>query len=321
MITLLACPQMAALAERIAAGHPDIRLGEIRWAAFDDGFPNIVIDGIDAIRNHEVAFLASFDTSGDIFHQLSAIYEIPRYAVKSFKIVLPYYPTGTMERVDRDGQVATAATLAKMLSAIPMSLSGPAQIIIYDIHALQERFYFSDQVIPRLESGVGLVRDRLALIDQPAVAFPDEGAWKRFGRWFDPYPLIVCHKMREGRRRRIKVREGRPENRHVVIVDDLAMSGGTLLECRRALMESGARAVSAYVTHAVFPQEAWRKFIDAGFDRFWVTDTVPRQAERLAGRSPFEVLSLAGRIGDLLAGASEESAHSRGPDGRSSELS
>jgi ribose-phosphate pyrophosphokinase len=294
---------MAAMAEGIAADHAEVHLGAIQWEAFADGFPNIVMDRIESIRNHDVAFLASFDTPGDIFHQLSAIYEVPRYAVKSFKVVLPYYPTGTMERIDRDGQVATAATLAKMLSNIPMSLSGPAQIIIFDIHALQERFYFSDQVIPRLESGVPLLRDKLPLLAQPAVAFPDEGAWKRFGGWFEAYPLIVCHKTREGPKRRITVREGRPENHHVVIVDDLAMSGGTLLECRRALMESGARKVSAYVTHAVFPKEAWRLFLQAGFERFWITDSVPLQTRRLAGRAPFEVLSLADRIGDLLTGS------------------
>jgi phosphoribosylpyrophosphate synthetase len=88
----------------------------------------------------------------------------------------------------------------------------------------------------------------------------------------------------------------------VVIVDDLAMSGGTLLECRRALKDSGARAVSAYVTHAVFPQETWRKFTDAGFDHFWVTDSVPRQADVLAGQTPFEVLSLDATIANLLSG-------------------
>jgi phosphoribosylpyrophosphate synthetase len=220
--------------------------------------------------------------------------------IKSFKIILPYYPTGTMERVDQDGQIATAATLAKMVSNVPMTLSGPAQIILFDIHALQERFYFSDQVIPRLESGVPLVRDKLPLLKDPAVAFPDEGALKRFGKWFDAYPHIVCHKVRDGSRRKISIREGRAADRHVVIVDDLAMSGGTLLECRRVLRESGARAVSAYVTHAVFPQDAWRNFTQAGFEHFWVTDSVPRQAAVLAGQPPFEVLSLDTAIAALL---------------------
>ena len=39
--------------------------------------------------------------------------------------------------------------LATLLSAIPCTARGPAQIVMFDIHALPERFYFSDQVIPR----------------------------------------------------------------------------------------------------------------------------------------------------------------------------
>ena len=300
MITLLACPQMRDLAECIAAADRHIKTASIRWEYFADGFPNVTLENCEVIRNHHLALLASFDSPGDIFTQLSAIYEIPRYSVRSFKVVLPYYPTGTMERVDRDGQIATAATLAKMLSGVPMTLSGPAQIIIFDIHALQERFYFSDQVIPRLESGVPLLRDRLAGLDNLAIAFPDEGAWKRFGRWFEEYPLIVCHKVRDGGRRRISIREGDPAGRHVVIVDDLAMSGGTLLACRRALKAQQAKAVSAYVTHGVFPNAAWQAFLTAGFAHFWITDSVPRTAASLASRPPFEILSLAEPIARLL---------------------
>ena len=39
--------------------------------------------------------------------------------------------------------------MATLLSAIPLAARGPAQIFVFDIHALQERFYFSDTVIPR----------------------------------------------------------------------------------------------------------------------------------------------------------------------------
>jgi ribose-phosphate pyrophosphokinase len=300
MITLLACPQMRELAERITTADRRIQTGNIRWDYFADGFPKVRLENIEVIRNHHLAFLASFDTPGDIFTQLSAIYEIPRYSVRSFKVVLPYYTTGTMERVDRDGQIATAATLAKMLSGVPMTLAGPTQIIIFDIHALQERFYFSDQVIPRLESGVPLLRDRLAGLDNLAIAFPDEGAWKRFGRWFDAYPQIICHKVRHADQRHISIREGDPAGRHVVIVDDLALSGGTLLACHQALKARQARAVSAYVTHGVFPNAGWQPFLTAGFAHFWMTDSVPHSAASLASRPPFEILSLAATIAHLL---------------------
>jgi phosphoribosylpyrophosphate synthetase len=96
-----------------------------------------------------VIFLASFHDPRVVFEQLSLIYALPRYLVRSFRLILPFFPTGTMERVDKEGQVVTAKSLATMLSQIPLSARGPAQIITFDIHALQERFYFTDRVIPR----------------------------------------------------------------------------------------------------------------------------------------------------------------------------
>ena len=36
-----------------------------------------------------------------------------------------------------------------MFSMTSQSARGPCQIVIFDIHALQERFYFSNNVIPR----------------------------------------------------------------------------------------------------------------------------------------------------------------------------
>ena len=41
-------------------------------------------------------------------------------------------------------------TLAMLLSNIPLTSRGPAQVMIFDVHALQERFYFTENVIPRL---------------------------------------------------------------------------------------------------------------------------------------------------------------------------
>ena len=40
-----------------------------------------------------------------------------------------------------------------MLSHIPLSRGGPTSLVIFDIHALQERFYFGDEV--RLAEGKG----------------------------------------------------------------------------------------------------------------------------------------------------------------------
>ena len=66
---------------------------------FNDGFPNVFVrDALD-IRNKHVAFLCSFHEPAVIFEQISVIYALPRLFISSFTLVLPFFPTGTLERV------------------------------------------------------------------------------------------------------------------------------------------------------------------------------------------------------------------------------
>lgn len=68
------------------------------------------------------------------------LYALPRLFVASFTLVLPFFPTGSFERMEEEGDVATAYTMARMLSNIPISRGGPTSVVIYDIHALQVCF-------------------------------------------------------------------------------------------------------------------------------------------------------------------------------------
>jgi phosphoribosylpyrophosphate synthetase len=43
---------------------------------------------------------------------------------------------------------------------------------------------------------------------------------------------VVCTKVREGDKRIVRLKEGHVSGHHVVIVDDLVQSGGTLIECQ-----------------------------------------------------------------------------------------
>ena len=256
-----------------------------------------MIQQIGLLERADVCFLADFYSPMNIFEQLSAIYTIARARVNSFKILLPYFPTGTMERVDTEGQVATAATLARMLSNTPHTASGPAELVIYDIHALSERFFFGDGVIPFFKTGTKLLKARLTEEQDVALAFPDEGAWKRFKVMFSEKQFehpIICSKVRgaDGQRM-VTIKEGDPRGKHVVIVDDLIHSGGTLIECAKVLLAAGAVKASAYATHGVLEKMAWLKFIDGPFHRVWITDSCPESSESINGKGPFEVLSLA----------------------------
>ena len=129
--------------------------------SFDDGFPNLFINKAHDIRGQHVAFLASFSSPAVIFEQISVIFALPKLFIASFTLVLPFFPTGSFERVEEEGDVATAFTLARILSMVPKSRGGPTSVVIYDIHALQERFYFGDDVLPCFETGIPLLLQRL----------------------------------------------------------------------------------------------------------------------------------------------------------------
>ncbi|XP_013419663.1 ribose-phosphate pyrophosphokinase 4 [Lingula anatina] len=333
-IWLYAHPTMEKLAEKIMRrvtevedaeekfqediGKPHITQGQevprrkielkksIRWKTFPDGFPNLFIEEVKTMAGKDVIFLGSFHSAEVIFEQLSIVYALPRYLARSLTFILPYFPTATMERVEMEGEIATAKTLSTMLSCIPLCSRGPPHIMVFDIHALQERFYFGNSVIPRLETAIPLLqREVQSLPDHQniSIAFPDDGAHKRFHRMFDKMNTIICVKVREGDKRVIRIKDGNPKDQHVVIVDDLVMTGGTLKECGKALMNQGAKCISAYVTHAVFPSDSWKKFTqsDVKFENFWITDSMPH-ANDIAKHEPFRLLSICDVIADSLLG-------------------
>uniref|UniRef100_A0A453PEC2 Ribose-phosphate pyrophosphokinase N-terminal domain-containing protein n=1 Tax=Aegilops tauschii subsp. strangulata TaxID=200361 RepID=A0A453PEC2_AEGTS len=193
-INLFYCAECEELALKVAAASDAIQLQSINWryttpppppppsllldsvqplssnpsrlhgAArnFPDGFPNLFINNAHDIRGQHVAFLASFSSPAIIFEQISVIFALPKLFIASFTLVLPFFPTGTFERVEEEGDVATAFTLARILSMIPKSRGGPTSVVIYDIHALQERFYFGDDVLPCFETGIPLLLQRLS---------------------------------------------------------------------------------------------------------------------------------------------------------------
>ncbi|XP_050374174.1 ribose-phosphate pyrophosphokinase 4 isoform X2 [Argentina anserina] len=309
-VCLFYCAETKELAQKVAAESDGIELRSITWRKFADGFPNIFIPNAHAIRGQHVAFLASFNSPSVIFEQLSVIYALPKLFIASFTLVLPFFPTGTSERMEDEGDVATAFTLARALSNIPISMGGPTSLVIYDIHALQERFYFGDNILPCFESGIPLLKARLQQLrdsDNISICFPDDGAWKRFNKQLQHFPTIVCAKVREGDQRIVRIKEGDPKGRHVVIVDDLVQSGGTLIECQKVLAAHGAAKISAYVTHGIFPNRSWERFgsdkggnPEQGLTYFWITDSCPTTVRDVMYNPPFEVLSLAGSIATTL---------------------
>ncbi len=295
------CTEMGWLADELVRREPKrFSKRRIDWHSFPDGTPNVFIHNINDCANRHVLFLASWSSQKEKDYQYKAMYVFARTPrVRTITVVLPFFPSATMERVDREGTVAAADIDAHLMDTLPAPKSS-ITLIMYDIHTLQNRFYFRNTCCPLLVSAVPLFKTKLLALKIPikefCIAFPDAGAAKRFSKFFrnPAYETIVCGKIRDGDRRKVIIQEGCAKGKHAFIVDDLVQTGGTLLACRDALIQDGATAVSCYVTHAVFPNGAHKKFTTPGlFQHFFITNSVPKTAQRLEGVKPFQIISLA----------------------------
>lgn len=95
----------------------------------------------------------------------------------------------------------------------------------------------------------------------------------------------VCTKRRSGDRLvEVRLPERSFEGREVMLVDDVASTGGTLIAAARQVSSAGATAVDVAVTHALFVGDAIESLRAAGVRRIWSSDSIdhPTNAIRLA---------------------------------------
>ncbi len=232
--------EMKDLAEQIADSCLFVTLGASVWGRYIDKFPNIFVERAWKLKQVHAVFLASFHSPEIIFEQVAMIQSIPGFQVQSFKVIVPWFPTGTMERVSHFGEVATAKTLSRMLSTTPPSSNGPTQFHILDIHALGNQHYFSDTVQVSMRSCIPLLFEEIRAWKplNLAIVFPDDGAMKRFGGRFAKFPTIVCQKVRLGDQRVVEIKTGQPQNKHCLIVDDMVQSGEQNLNYQSFLLST-----------------------------------------------------------------------------------
>lgn len=305
-------PPMAELARSIAKRHPDIVLGEIGFGRFPDGSPNTKVAGAKELAKADVAFLACFDDWGAYFETLSVHYHLASLAPRSYRLIVPFMKTSTMERATSEDQVITAKTMLQALGAVGPAGPGIVPLYAYDIHALAIQSFAGPNLVLRLKTGLKLLFQKLAEESEPeklVIVFPDDGAKKRFGE-MPPlveaqarlgFTVAVCGKTRLGAEgRKVVLMEGDVRGRRAVIVDDLVRSAGTLFACAQALRDNGADAVDAYGTHVVHEDAGWKKFDGNAIRRLYMTDSCPASVQAVRGNPNVEVLSLVDSIANAI---------------------
>jgi ribose-phosphate pyrophosphokinase len=120
--------------------------------------------------------------------------------------------------------------------------------------------------------------------DDPVLIGPDEEAeqWVRAaadGR----YAWTICRKTRNGDRDvEVALPEMDVRGRDVVLIDDIASTGRTLVQTVHGLWDAGAANIDVFVTHPVFVGDALDHLRAAGVGSIWSSDTVPHPTNAIS---------------------------------------
>lgn len=238
---------------------------------FPNGDPDIKLPRLDGCKAITYSLYLGSEATGvpdDFATELAILGVLAKY-VDELHVDILFFPYGTHERVTRAGVVATAETAAKAIGALADTHGCHVTVTVFDIHALQEQFYFG-KINPKLVTVAGGVN---RYSDYDGVVFPDDGAAKRFADHVaDRAFRVVLSKQRKGDVRKSIIQDVThttdPEHaianaESIAVVDDMMRTGGTIMEALRLLQEQGAKpsSVDVCVTHLDVFGDALARFL------------------------------------------------------------
>ncbi len=296
-----------ALAQGIA-DHLGRPLAAATVNQYKNGETRVSID--ESVRGSDVFVVqpTCHPVNHHLMELLIMIDAIKRASASRITAVMPYYGYAKQEKKSRSREPISAKLVADLLQ-----VAGANRILTCDLHAPAIEGFFNIPV-DHLQ-GRRLLADRCRELDLPdaVVVAPDQGrvgwALEMRERLGGDTELALIAKQRPTADKAYAVEMvGNVRGRTALLIDDMIMTGGTLVAAAQMLFDRGARAVYACATHAAFAPGT-RDLLEASpFTKVLVSDTVPMPANGHHANSKIEVISVAPLFAEAIQHIHEDSS-------------
>ena len=274
-IKIFAGSKSKALAEKVAKFYGR-DLGAYTLRTFSDGELSPSFD--ESIRGCDVFLIQSTHQPADGLMELLLMVDAARRAsVHSVTVVIPYFGYARQDRKDKPRVPIAAKLMANLLTA-----AGADRLMTIDLHAGQIQGFF-DFPVDHLEGATVFVPYVKSLqLDNLVIASPDVGGATRarnFARFLNA-DIVLCDKYRKRANEIASMQViGDVTDAHVILLDDLIDTGGTIVKAGQLLLEKGAKSVRAICTHPVMSKDAYERIENSVLEELVVTDTIPMLRE------------------------------------------
>ncbi|HPU53341.1 MAG TPA: ribose-phosphate diphosphokinase [Burkholderiaceae bacterium] len=279
MTQLLAFDDEALLADRLASatGWP---LSLIERHGFPDGESRLRLP--PALPAHTVLLRGLQQPNEKLTELMLAAAGARELGAHRLTLVSPYLAYMRQDIAFVPGEVVSQRHVGRLLAAWFDA------VVTVDPHL--HRVSSMDEVVPG-RRGVALTAAPLLgawVAQQQADALllgPDEESmqWVHVAAEVCGLDHAVCRKLRHADRSvEVTLPDVDLRGRAVVLLDDVASTGHTLVEAARAALARGARSVDVAVTHALLVGDAVAALREAGIRHVWSTDSVPHSSNAVS---------------------------------------
>jgi ribose-phosphate pyrophosphokinase len=276
-----------------------VSLGELERSHFANG--EIYVRPAESVRGADCYVMQSHcePINDHIMEQLITIDALNRASARRITAVMPFFGYSRQDKKVRPREPITARLVGDLFMT-----AGADRLVSVDLHTGQLQG-FIHKPFDSL-TALPIITDYLAqkLNGQTTVVSPDAGGVKRaerYARFLDASVAFV-YKRRDPVRHNVSEAlelAGSVAGRHVVIVDDIIDTAGTVANAAEMVRDQGATSVRIAATHGVFSEPALDLLKNAPVEEVIVTNTLPVSPEVLE-LDKVQVLSIAPILAETL---------------------
>lgn len=267
-----------------------VPLGASEVIKFSEG--NLFVRALETVRGRDVYLVQSIglrpnDEFVEILFWMDAF---KRASAGSVTAIIPYFSYAQGDKKDEPRVSIRARVCAEAIE-----LAGADRVVTMDLHSPQIQGFFKKPVDHLFALPVHCEYVRRLGVDDLVVVSPDAGFAKRARRYASHLgvPLAIGDKQRRGHDEKAEILDiiGDVRGKNALVVDDLSISGGTLVQVAETLIAKGAKRVMACLSHLLLSQEAVRRVEESCLEFVIGTDSVDNP--HIAASRKIRVVSVA----------------------------
>jgi len=194
---------------------------------------------------------------------------------KTVSLLAPYLCYMRQDKAFHEGEIISQKIIGQCLADYFDSVL-TVDAHLHRVHYLRDAIPIENAVnITATEPMAHFIQEH---VDQPYLMGPDGESeqWVVAIATHSQMDYGVALKERYGDKQvNVHVPEGNYQGRNMVLVDDVASTGKTLLEATKSLSKYKPASISVLVTHALFVDDAIPQLQKAGVNNIWSCDSIP----------------------------------------------